>query len=213
MNAANTFLPPPREVRAVVQGGFTAPIRCRSPRAANGIVYGQYHAPILEYIFPENVPGTPLPENNFNTIDFLAQGGYSSSAGTLVGQLNPWPSNVVPAITCAAAAANAGGPYAANSGQTIPLSRWRHRNTAHHLCLDGDRWNILECQPADHQLDGAPGSCLDYVQPDAHGHQLRRVFELDHDRDRCRGVGPDRESDPQSVSDFRSGRLVQRNRL
>jgi hypothetical protein len=122
MNASNTFLPPPREVRAVVQGGFTAPIGPGSPRSANGIVYGQYHAPILEYIFPENVPGTAIPENNFNTIVFLAQGGYSSSAGTLVGQLNPWPSNVVPAITCAAAVANAGGPYAANSGQTIPLA-------------------------------------------------------------------------------------------
>jgi len=122
MNASNTFLPPPREVRAVIQGGFTAPIGAGSPRAANGIVYGQYHAPILEYIFPENVPGAPLPENNFNTMDFLAQGGYSSSLGTLVGQLNPWPSNVVPAITCSAAVANAGGPYAANSGQTIPLA-------------------------------------------------------------------------------------------
>src|SRR6478752_1934383 len=122
MNASNSFLPPPREVRAVVQGAFTAPIGPGSPRSANGIVYGQYHAPILEYIFPENVPGAPLPENNFNTMDFLAQGGYSSSLGTLVGQLNPWPSNVVPAITCATAAANAGGPYAANSGQTIPLA-------------------------------------------------------------------------------------------
>jgi hypothetical protein len=122
MNAANTFLPPPREVRAVVQGAFTAPIGPGSPRAANGIVYGQYHAPILEYIFPENVPGAPIPENNFNTIDFLAQGGYSSSAGTLVGQLNPWPSNVVPAVTCATASANAGGPYAANSGATIQLT-------------------------------------------------------------------------------------------
>jgi hypothetical protein len=122
MNAANTFLPPPREIRAVVQGAFTAPITAGSPRAANGIVYGQYHAPILEYIFPENVPGAPLPENNFNTMDFLAQGGYSSSAGTLVGQLDPWPSNVVPAITCTTAVANAGGPYAVNSGGTIQLT-------------------------------------------------------------------------------------------
>ena len=122
MNASNTFLPPPREMRAVVQGAFTAPIVPGSPRTANGIVYGQYHAPILEYIFPENVPGTAIPENNFNTIVFLAQGGYSSSTGTLVGQLNPWPSNVVPAITCATAIANAGGPYAVNSGGTLALN-------------------------------------------------------------------------------------------
>lgn len=122
MNASNTFLPPPREVRAVVQGAFTAPIGPGSPRTANGIVYGQYHAPISQYIFPENVPGAAIPENNFNTIDFLAQGGYSSSLGTLVGQLNPWPSSVVPAVTCATAAANSGGPYAANSGATISLN-------------------------------------------------------------------------------------------
>ena len=122
MNAADTFLPPPREVRAVVQGAFVAPITPASPRSANGIVYGQYHAPIAQYIFPENVPGAPLPENNFNTIDFLAQGGYSSSAGTLVGQLNPWPSSAVPTITCVPAAANAGGPYGVNSGGTIALS-------------------------------------------------------------------------------------------
>lgn len=122
MNASNTFLPPPREIRAVVQGAFTAPIGPASPRTANGIVYGQYHAPISQYIFPENVPGAAIPENNFNTIDFLAQGGYSSSLGTLVGQLNPWPSNVVPAVTCATAIANAGGPYAANSGATIALN-------------------------------------------------------------------------------------------
>ena len=122
MNAANSFLPPPREMRAVVQGAFIAPIGPGSPRTANGIVYGQYHAPILEYIFPENVPGTALPENNFNTIPFLAQGGYSSSAGTLVGQLNPWPSNVVPVITCATVVANAGGPYAINSGGTLAVN-------------------------------------------------------------------------------------------
>jgi hypothetical protein len=121
MNAADSFLPPPREVRAVIQGAFTAPITAGSPRSANGIVYGQYHAPILEYIFPENIPGTPFPENNFNTITFLAQGGYSSSAGTVVGQLNPWPSNVVPTVTCVAATANAGGPYGVNSGATISL--------------------------------------------------------------------------------------------
>ena len=122
MNAVNTFLPPPREMRAIVQGAFTAPITAASPRSANGIVYGQYHAPISQYIFPENVPGAPLPENNFNTMDFLAQGGYSSSVGTLVGQLNPWPSNVVPTITCVPATANAGGPYAVNSGGSIGLS-------------------------------------------------------------------------------------------
>ena len=122
MNASGTFLPPPREMRAVIQGAFTAPITAASPRSANGIVYGQYHAPILEYIFPENVPGAPIPENNFNTIDFLAHGGYTSGPGTLVGQLNPWPSNIVPPPTCTAVAANAGGPYTVASGGTVTLA-------------------------------------------------------------------------------------------
>lgn len=122
MNATGTFLPPPREMRAVIQGAFTAPITAASPRAANGIVYGQYHAPILEYIFPENVPGAPIVENNFNNIDFLAHGGYTSGPGTLVGQLNPWPSNIVPPPICTAVVASAGGPYTVASGGTVTLA-------------------------------------------------------------------------------------------
>lgn len=96
---AGTFLPPTREVRAVIEGkqGTTATF-------ANGIIAGQYHAPILEYIFPENIPGTPIVENNFNALDFLAKGGYASSAGTLVGQLTPWPSNNVPSAPGASTA-------------------------------------------------------------------------------------------------------------
>ncbi len=130
MNQANTFLPPTREVRAVIgasQGGgvpaaFTAPITAASPTAANGIVWGQYHAPIADYIFPEQLPGkAPIPENNFNTMPFLAQGGYTSSAGTIVAQLDPWPSDVIPNITCFPPTASAGGPYAVGSGGTIGL--------------------------------------------------------------------------------------------
>jgi hypothetical protein len=120
MNASGSFLPPPREMRAVIQGAFTAPITAASPRAANGIVFGQYHAPILEYIFPENVPGAPIPENNFNTIPFLAQGGYTSGPGTLVGQLNPWPGGTI--VVCIPAVANAGGPYTVASGGTVTLA-------------------------------------------------------------------------------------------
>jgi hypothetical protein len=132
MNAANTFLPPTREVRAVIgasQDGtkapaFTAPITPASPTAANGIVYGQYHAPIAEYIFPEQLPGmAPIPENNFNTIPFLTGGGYTSSAGTLVGQLNPWPSNVTVNPPCTVLpTANAGPGYTVPSGGTVTLT-------------------------------------------------------------------------------------------
>jgi len=120
MNAAGTFLPPPREVRAVIEGlqtQVTTPVT-----TANGLIYGQYHAPIGEYIFPENIPGSPIVENNFNALDFLAKGGYTSTTGTLAGVLSPWPSNVVPSTACTPPIANAGGPYTAPAGGTITLA-------------------------------------------------------------------------------------------
>jgi len=115
----NSFLPPTREVRAVVEGAW---VPGQITTYANGIIAGQYHAPIADYLFPENLPGAPIVENTFNSMPFLAQGGYTSAAGTLVGQLNPWPSDVVPAQFCAPAAANAGGPYAVPSGGTVALT-------------------------------------------------------------------------------------------
>ena len=133
MNTSGTFLPPTREMRAVIRGAFTAPITPASPTAANGIVYGQYHAPIFTYIFPENIPGTPIVPNNFNTIPFLAQGGYTTGGnpstlspspgllGTLVGQLNPWPDVNVPVGACVVPTANAGGPYTVAAGGTVLL--------------------------------------------------------------------------------------------
>jgi hypothetical protein len=117
--AGNSFLPPTREVRAVVEGAW---VPGQTTTYANGIVAGQYHAPIGAYLFPENLPGAVIVENNFNTMPFLAQGGYTSSAGTIVGQLTPWPSDVVPAQFCAPAVANAGGPYAVPSGGTIAVA-------------------------------------------------------------------------------------------
>jgi hypothetical protein len=120
---AGTFLPPTREVRAVIEGLQSQnPSSATAVKSANGIFYGQYHAPILEYIFPENIPGSPIVENNFNTIQFLAQGGYTSAAGTLAGQLNPWPSNIVPAAACTPPVASAGGPYTVAFNGTVTLS-------------------------------------------------------------------------------------------
>ena len=119
----DVFLPVTREVRAVIEGLQSQNPAGPSPlTSANGIVYGQYHAPIGEFIFPENVPGAPIPENNFNTFPFLSQGGYTSFTGVVGGQLNPWPSNVVPAIVCVAPVGNAGGPYTVGSGGTVTLA-------------------------------------------------------------------------------------------
>ena len=133
---AGQFIPPTREVRAVIEGfgqfnadGTVNPAsqvpgsRPDVASSANGIFYGQYHAPIGEYIFPENVPGQPIPENNFNTIDFLAQGGYASFTGVQAGVLKPWPSNVIPAAqVCVTPPTIAGAPYSVASGGTITLS-------------------------------------------------------------------------------------------
>jgi hypothetical protein len=120
------FLPAPREMRAVIEGlqGQVTALNAndQTKTAANGIFYGQYHAPILEYIFPENVPGTPIVENNFQSMPFLAQGGYASALGTMAGQLFPWPGSSVPAAACTGAVALAGGPYSVPSGGTVTLS-------------------------------------------------------------------------------------------
>jgi hypothetical protein len=123
MNSSGTFLPPTREMRAVIQGAWTPPAAGTvSPTAANGLAHGQYHAPIFEYIFPENLPGTPIVANNFNSIDFLVQGGYVTAGGTLVKQLNPWPDIATPVVNCVVPTANAGGPYFIQTGGTVTLA-------------------------------------------------------------------------------------------
>ncbi len=97
LTQAESFLPPTREVRAVISkgevaGNSLAPFTLNTePIAANGIKSGQYHAPILEYIFPENLIGTPMIQNNFADFPFLFDGGYSSAAGVVGEMLYPFP--------------------------------------------------------------------------------------------------------------------------
>jgi hypothetical protein len=125
MNQAGTFLPPTREVRAVIEGQQgQIPHTPGAQTAANGLFFGQYHAPILEYIFPENVPGTPIVPNNFETIPFLACGGITLSDGTVAGPLQPWPGAVAPVCANAPAApvANAGTAQTVASGATVTLA-------------------------------------------------------------------------------------------
>jgi hypothetical protein len=121
---AGTYLPPPREIRAVIEGAWlpNAPAGTVVRLAGNGLTVGQYRNPAIEYIFPENVPGTPIVPNNFDTIPFLAQGGYTSPSGVIPGQLNPWPGDHIPAPACTPATANAGGPYTVAAGGTVALS-------------------------------------------------------------------------------------------
>lgn len=102
MNAAGTFLPATREMRSVIEplpgsGALFAWSVGQTTPFANGIIAGQYHAPILEYLFPEQLPGTPVPPANFETMPFLAVGGYTSSLGTTApGPLTPWPGSSAP---------------------------------------------------------------------------------------------------------------------
>lgn len=113
--AAGTFLPPPREVRAVIEGAWTPATAAGSTGGANGLIAGQYHAPILSYIFPENLPGTPPPPNNFDTMPFLAQGGYTSATGVLAAQLTPWPGKQAPGL-CAGPTVTVPSAFSVASG-------------------------------------------------------------------------------------------------
>jgi hypothetical protein len=124
--AAGAFLPATREVRAVIEGLQS---QVTTPQlSANGIIYGQYHAPIGEYIFPENVPGVPPPPNNFETMPFLACGGYTSAAGTLAGILSPWPGDAALLPVCAGAVTGppkvtaTATPSTVLPGQTVTLN-------------------------------------------------------------------------------------------
>lgn len=116
---AGTYLPPTREVRAVVEGAWAPG---QTAAYANGIIAGQYHSPIQTYLFPEPAPGAAIPADDFNSIPFLASGGYTSSNGTLVGVLNPWPNDTAPANGCTAPTANAGGPYTVASGGNVAVT-------------------------------------------------------------------------------------------
>ncbi|MBZ5555019.1 MAG: hypothetical protein LAO21_20070 [Acidobacteriia bacterium] len=132
MNASGIFLPAPREMRAVVEADW---FPGQTTTAANGIIYGQYHAPITELIFPENIPGSPIVPNNFEAIPFLACGGYTSSAGTIAGQLNPWPGVAAPSLSgCAGAVvppvANAGTAQTVPSGALVTLNGSASTGTA-----------------------------------------------------------------------------------
>jgi len=133
--AAGVFTPAPRELRAVVEGVWNAG---QKTTAANGLVYGQYHAPIGEYIFPEPIPGAPVPPSNFAEMDWLKNGGYSSAVSNVVaGGLIPWvegpslvinPGTTLPIVTAAVSSANvASGAVITLFGSAVsptPIAAW-----------------------------------------------------------------------------------------
>ncbi len=214
----NGFLPPTREVRAVIEGLHSQIPGPTASTSANGIYYGQYHAPIGEYIFPENVPGQPIPENNFNTIPFLTPGGYSSFTGVVAGQLDPWPSNIVPAAPCVAPVANAGGPYTVASGRNRDTGRHQFGDDTH-VHVDATRRTVGEPVEREHPQPGLHGTCRlggEGGQRVGHSNERLRHQHLGHHDDHGQPrVGSGRQPDrgPNGVQRKPWGpRIVRRHR-
>jgi hypothetical protein len=55
---------------------------------ANGLLAGQYQAPMFNFIFPDPPQAFPAIPINFNTMPFLAQG---EGGNTSAGPLTPFP--------------------------------------------------------------------------------------------------------------------------
>jgi hypothetical protein len=109
------FLPAVQNVGARVSGSLPG-------KTKNGLTYSEYQLPSSEFIFPENqVPGSRQPASNFADILFLDNGMgqlpmvsdvFDSSQVQLgqqpspfypnqvMGQLNPFPDNTLPPLTC-----------------------------------------------------------------------------------------------------------------
>jgi len=104
--SAGAYLPPTREMRVVSRtlcGDNFAPCALANallpdPLPANGLLAGQYHAPIFEFIFAENITlGDAVVSANFQDLPFLYCGSgplttpSAGSDGPLVRQLDPAP--------------------------------------------------------------------------------------------------------------------------
>jgi len=109
------FLPAVQNVGARISGSSPG-------KNKNGLTYSEYQLPSSEFIFPENlVPGSRQPKSNFADILFLDNGMgqlpmvsdvFDSSQvqlgqqpipffpNQLMGQLNPFPDNTLPPLTC-----------------------------------------------------------------------------------------------------------------
>ena len=97
MPAAGTFLPATRMMRSVLRGAYTAAAPIIS---GNGLITGQYAAPIFEFLFPENLGvGNPPVPLNFAEFPFLTN-GTGAFNGVNVGQLFPWPSTIAVVPVC-----------------------------------------------------------------------------------------------------------------
>jgi hypothetical protein len=109
------FLPAVQNVGARISGSVPG-------KSKNGMTYSEYQLPSGEFIFPENlVPGSREPKSNFADIFYLDNGMgqlpmvsdvFDSSQiqlgqqpmpfypNQVMGQLNPFPDNTLPPLTC-----------------------------------------------------------------------------------------------------------------
>jgi hypothetical protein len=137
-----TFLPPMQNVGAQISGTV-------SGINNNGIVFNSYQLPNPEFIFPEDlVSGNMPPRANVGDLPFLVNGtGPWPTPGCVfdseliqlgarraevpipqptqsVGQLNPFPDNVTPAVGCTPGVAPGGAAnaVASFSGSTNPIT-------------------------------------------------------------------------------------------
>ncbi len=137
-----TFLPPMQNVGAQISGTV-------SGMNNNGIVFNSYQLPNPEFIFPEDlVSGNMPPRANFYDLPFLVNGtGPWPTPGSVfdseliqlgarrsevpipqpsqsVGQLNPFPDDVTPAVGCTpnVAPGGAANAVASFSGSTTPIT-------------------------------------------------------------------------------------------
>jgi hypothetical protein len=123
------FLPPTREVRAVIEGLGPRDQASTGPNADSAVLPGEAHYRIGRYVFPNAAPDWPPAPNAFESLPFLACGGFTSSGGTRVGRLDPWPGVTPPtcpgppaAASCPSPVASTGGPYTVGSGSTVSLA-------------------------------------------------------------------------------------------
>jgi hypothetical protein len=130
MPALNTgFGTPTREVEALIAkpsnnvGGTAQPVNSGLKTSGNGLVWGQYKAPISSYLFPEQVPGSAIPPNIFELFYFLGQGGQVTKTSQLIvgQQLYPWPGEFPPSVANGPSV-NAGKNQSVVSGTVVTLT-------------------------------------------------------------------------------------------
>src|SRR4051812_23451910 len=123
-----SFLPGVRELRVRNTSGT---VLTPTP---NGLLAGEYTAPIFDFLFSEPAPAggiNPLPAN-FWDLQFLAQGSgpYSGRLGQsgVLRQLSPWPGALTPAPGCGGAGGGEtqifapSGPAPSATADTIGIS-------------------------------------------------------------------------------------------